>query len=154
MDLQTLEKRTGLPSRKLRYIVDHDIVPGLDLHQDVHAQGRPRRFADDMGVAIAAAATLLEIGLSRDAIRFVLRGLARIHWDFDRRKRVIVADLLNKQIPAIIQIGDGTYLRILSGSYDSGWIQPEPLDLCPDDYSPIAFVEFDLGRIRDKVLPS
>lgn len=67
MDLQELAQRTALPLRKLRYVVDHDLVPELHYKLAHDEAGRPRRFASDVGFAIACVTSLLEGGLQRTA---------------------------------------------------------------------------------------
>src|ERR1700704_3473478 len=62
MDIAQLAIRTGLPIRRLRYVFDHQILPGTR-----HAEGRgiPRSFLAFEGFGIALAALLLEAGLKR-----------------------------------------------------------------------------------------
>ncbi|MCC7418711.1 MAG: hypothetical protein IT428_00380 [Planctomycetaceae bacterium] len=69
MDISQLHAATGISRRKLRYVLDHRLVPGLDIEIVPDEVGRPRKFAVDVGLAIVSAATLLELGLSHEMIR-------------------------------------------------------------------------------------
>ncbi len=75
MDLQQLHERTGISNRKLRYCLDHALVPGVSIGQD--EVGRPRKFHEDVGFGIVCAAKLLELGLPHETIRLFLRGFVR-----------------------------------------------------------------------------
>ncbi|MBY0312873.1 MAG: hypothetical protein K2W85_12450, partial [Phycisphaerales bacterium] len=70
MDLNELAVRTGLPVRKLRYVLDHRILPGRQSVASGH--GVPRTFTPFEGYAIALAARLLDAGVTRKLIATVL----------------------------------------------------------------------------------
>lgn len=63
MDMAELARRTGLPVRKLRYVFDHGLVPGLAEASTGH--GIPRTFTEFEGFGVALAATLLDGGVTR-----------------------------------------------------------------------------------------
>jgi hypothetical protein len=75
MDLHTLEERTGLALRSLRYVLDHRLVPGLNIQLASKVAGRPRRFSDDAGFGIACAAVLLQAGVQRKRVHQFLKDL-------------------------------------------------------------------------------
>ena len=70
MDMAELAARTGLPARKLRYVFDHRVLPGL--HGTSAGHGVPRTFTDYEGFGIALAARLLDAGLTRRVVATVL----------------------------------------------------------------------------------
>src|SRR5262245_52839072 len=74
VDLQTLHERTGIGKRKLRYCLDHKLIPELSIELADDEAGRPRRFADDVGFGIVCAARLLDLGLPHETIRLFLAG--------------------------------------------------------------------------------
>ena len=53
MDLQTLANRTGVPLRKLRYVLDHRLLPGMRIKHAFEFVGQPRSFAEHEGFGIA-----------------------------------------------------------------------------------------------------
>lgn len=151
MDIQTLQARTGLSARRIRYVIDHEIVPNLVVNVERNTQGKPRVFSEDMAIGIACAAILLDVGLSRETVRYVIENLAKIPWNLDRGKSSMIVNLLLSNFPATLQLGDGVYLRLFSGSYvDSGWVDPKTLKRLKG-YEPRIVVELDLGQIRDQV---
>jgi hypothetical protein len=155
MNLQSIAERTGLPLRTLRYVVDHKLVPNLRVRVSEHEVGRPRLFADDVGVAIACAALLLEAGLKRDAVERIIHALAELNFRPENpRKGLTIADIIRNRTPAVILIGDGKNCRglIESESLDSGWLQVRPLARLAKDYAPMVVVQFDLGRLVRQLL--
>jgi len=153
MDLQQLHKRTGIELRKLRYCLDHELIPGLDIKSAGGEAGKPRKFARDMGFAIVAAAKLLELGLPHKRIRGFLEGLVRIRVPRKETDGHVLSTVLEYQVSAVAKLGDGVNVRILveDFGYDSGWVSPDDLANLPEDYRPIVIVELDIGKIRDQV---
>ena len=152
MDLQQLHDRTGIELRKLRYCLDHALVPELHIKPAKDEVGRPRRFGDDVGFGIVCAAQLLELGLPHKSIHVFLEGMLRIRIAGKNGDRPALLAVLEQRVPAIAQMGDGMNVRIVvpEFGYDSGWISP---DNCAgrSDYHPIVIVELDIGQIRDQV---
>jgi hypothetical protein len=156
MDLQELHRRTAINVRKLRYCIDHDLVPGLPIDLEKGKAGRPRSFADDVGFGIVCAACLLDLHLRHDTIRTFLGTLPKIPIPGGTPKSLFVS-VLERPFPAQAQLSDDGKVRILvqevvgDEGYDSGWMSPgnpsEPVDNC----EPRAFVTLDLGKIRDQV---
>jgi hypothetical protein len=141
--------------RRLRYILDHRLVPGLDIAQAVKEAGRPRRFADDAGFGIACAAFLLQVGIQRRVVRHALRDLLRIKLrDKQGAYEIAIVSIFRCQFPAKVQFGDGTNIRLIVEDlqYDTGWTQPNTQAKLIATYKPHALVELDLGLIRDMVL--
>lgn len=151
MDLQTLIERTGLPPRTLRYVLDHDVVPNLRISLAVHEAGRPRVFADDVGVAVACSAILLEAGLKRKAVQQLLSQMARASW---RDGKSVMSSILSSTAPAWAELGDGKNFRFRfdDDTKPTPWSPLSTRAKVPKDYIPLAVVQLDLGRIRDLVL--
>jgi len=154
MDLQILASRTQLPQRKLRYVIDHDLVPGLKLEIAENEVGRPRRFADDAGFGIACAASLLEAGLHRAAVRQFLETLLGFATPRPLTGRDILIAVLQRELPAVAELGDGVNIRIRvdDPKFDSGWMQPRTNAKLAKDYEPNALVRLNLRHICDKVV--
>src|SRR2546429_7926187 len=66
MDLAELATRTGLPPRRLRYVLDHRVLPGMKDWGE--GRGIPRVFTTFESFGIALAALLLECGLIRGLV--------------------------------------------------------------------------------------
>src|SRR2546423_342570 len=62
MDVRTIARRARLPVRKIRYVLDQRILPGLRGRLQKYLAGRPRSFTDMEGYCVACAALLLEGG--------------------------------------------------------------------------------------------
>jgi hypothetical protein len=153
MDLHELHERTGIELRKLRYCLDHDLIPGLYIELTPREAGRPRRFADDVGFGIVCAAKLLELGLPHQGVRKFLEGMLKlvIRGPGDS-KRALVA-VLEQGEPALAQLADGKRVRIVAGDpmYDSGWVPPIRSSKRAEEYKPVVMVTLDIGQIRDLV---
>jgi hypothetical protein len=152
MDLQMLEERTGLALRTLRYVLDHRLVPGLNIQLASKVAGRPRRFSDDAGFGIACAAVLLQAGVQRKRVHQFLKDLLAITVkDSQGKSERALAALLKSPLPATAHFGDGINIRLTIDKWDSGWIQPSTHAQLTSDYRPRVSVQLDLGRIRDEV---
>jgi hypothetical protein len=153
MDLQALCQRTGISKRRLRYCLDHNLVPGLvNVARD--ERGRPRRFAEDVGFAIVCAAVLLDLGLPHGRIRAFMEGMLQIKWK-DSQDLVLLA-VLERPFAAFAELGDGINVRIVVADPDnrSPWVAPgNPAPLAAD-YEPSVVVRLNIGKIRDQVFGS
>ena len=69
MDITELADITGIERRRIRYVLDHELVPRLHLSFVEDAAGRPRQFYPDVGFVIVCAARLLVFGLAHQQIR-------------------------------------------------------------------------------------
>src|SRR4051794_12241237 len=65
-DLAAIADRSGLPVRKIRYVLDHRLTPG-----EVKGRGRgaARSFTPFEAFGLVLAATMLEAGLKRALVR-------------------------------------------------------------------------------------
>jgi hypothetical protein len=154
LDLQTLHQRTGLSKRKLRYCIDHKLVPELAVDLAPNEVGRPRRFGEDIGFGIVCAALLLDLGLPHEQVRSLLKGLLDITMGKGREQQPALITVLTRPVAAVAEYGDGLYVRLKvpDCDYDSQWRtldshQSRP----PQHYEPKLTVTLNLGRIRDEV---
>jgi hypothetical protein len=153
VDLQTLHERTGISKRKLRYCVDHKLIPELDIELAVDETGRPRKFAEDVGFGIVCAAALLQLGLPHDTIRLFLKGLLDITLGGDGPKKRALVAVLERDASAVAHLGDGVNVRLVveEYDYDSGWFAPGNPAPLAKEYKPVVTVTLNLGKIRDHV---
>ena len=154
MDLRTLSQRTGIPVRRLRYCLDHGLVPGLSIEISANEAGRPRKFHEDVGFGIACAATLVEAGFGRNTIREFLTGLLEIHLESTNgESKLALAAVLTSPVSARAEFGDGVNVRLICPDLgqDDRWHcpgNPAPLDA---SYQPSTYIGLDLGKIRDTI---
>jgi hypothetical protein len=153
MDIQTISKRTQLSLRKLRYVLDHRLLPGTRVQLAVNAAGQPRQFTEFEGFAIAAAAALLDGGLKRDSVIRFFSALADFSWDVFRGKpqNALLNVFSSADVPALCQFADDTNIRVVLAQRDSGWVQPHTNAKLDANYRPRVTVELDLARLRDEL---
>lgn len=156
MDLGELHQRTGIAVRRLRYCLDHALVPELHVDLALGRAGRPRQFSEGLGFVIVCAAVLLDTGLPHEKIRLFLRGL--MGYSLRREGRVLspLVAILQREGPAFAYLGDGVNVRIEAEAFgfDSGWFSPQNLTKFGRDYAPRVEVRLNLGKIRDEVFAS
>ena len=156
MDLQTLHERTGISKRKLRYCLDHRLVPGLNIELAADEAGRPRKFADDVGFGIVCAAKLQDSGLPHETIRRFLAGMMEIELPGPGTPKLALVAILENGLPISGHLGDGMNVRLVADdpSYDSGWRVPGNPAKISADYCPTVEVVLNLKKIRDEVFGS
>ena len=151
MDLQELSMRSGFPLRQLRYVLDHDLVPGFSIDVQAREVGRPRTFEADAGFGIVCAAILQNQGLPHDTVRTFLNGmLAEI---------TTLRQFLSHKSPLWAQLGDGENFRFQGEAFGSKnrptpcrWIIPgNPAQIDPA-YRPKIVIELDLLVIWKEIL--
>ena len=152
MDLQTLHSRTGLSLRKLRYVVDHELVPGMKIVLAPGEAGRPRQFADDIGWAIACAAALLESGVQRTIIPKFLEVLRSIEVESGNDRAPVIPCLLRNPQPAEALLADGTHVKLTVYVNDFGWRTLDGKMSPAPKKKPRVTISIDLGQITREIL--
>jgi hypothetical protein len=151
MDRADLAARTGVPARKLRYVVDHRVLPGLRSTPAGH--GVRRTFTDFEGFAIALAAKLLDAGLTRKLVAAV----------FDAACRPIGSTRMSADVPLYrayavqtgsLEIGDGRHLRLrapkrpgIGDALDTSWHPLGSSGRIGEDYDPVVCLTVELGGL-------
>jgi hypothetical protein len=155
MDLNTIAARTGLPPRRLRYVMEHGVLPGL--RQRPRGYGLDWTFTDFEAFGIALAGVLLNAGLRRDAVAACLD---EVVGKFGRD--VAIADIPLYRAytgkPSTLTIADGLAVRLIAagrkgvtaGGVDTGWLPIGP-DAPDPDATPVVRVEVDLVALRNRL---
>jgi hypothetical protein len=156
LDLQTIAVLTRLPVRKIRYVLDHRLLPGLRVEGQPDLVGRARILTDLEAFAVACAAILLESGARKEAVVTLTTGLSEFPTGHSRRDKwpafAIQKAFQSKVAPAEAMLGDGTNLRFKLGDRDSGWLQPSTFAPLAEAYRPRVVISLDLTRLRDAFL--
>jgi len=160
MDLQELSERSGINRRKLRYVLDNNLVPGLKIEIADSEIGRPRKFNWDVGFVIVCAAHLLVAGLSHDSIRLFLKGLVGLTIG----KRSLLKCLFERHsdlsgsgpVQSYARWGDGVNMRVTfeALNFDTKWQVPSNPARLDSNYEPMVEIVLNLGQILDQVAPS
>ncbi len=151
MDIRTLADRSHLAQRRIRDVLDRRLIPGE--WQSAESEiGQPRRFDDDVGLLVAIAAHLVEAGLKTTAVKEILADLPKVKLP-GKRKATVMQGVLQFDVPAKIEVGDGAYIRFRVNDWDSGWNKPGSREKVDKDYEPYVVIRIDVDRIRRDVLP-
>jgi hypothetical protein len=161
MDIKTLSQRTGIPVRRLRYVLDNDLISPMawniedceiEWGADENAVGRPRTFNEITAVYMASAAYLLDAGCKRDSVRDMLEAIGRFAPPAKRQFRMpAVATALTGTTAAYVEIGDGRFVRWRLGNKTYDWIDAVPPLTDAKEASPKVIIGLDIGQIRDRV---
>jgi hypothetical protein len=149
-DLAEIAQTSGVPVRKLRYVLDHCLLPGArDASQ---GRGTARSFTPFESFAVLVAALMLEAGLRRSLVRECLAVLGR-----DPSRGLDNLPLYRAFAhgePARLEVGDWKFVRLVVAKHmlwpalDTGWLALTE-DQPPDEfYRPLVSLVLDVGRIR------
>jgi hypothetical protein len=149
-NLAEISQSSGVEVRKLRYVLDHRILPGA---QDAsQGRGTARAFTPFEAFVIVVAALMLEAGLRRALVRDCMAAVARGY--FRHLDRIPLYRAFSYGEPARLEVADWEYVRVTVAAHppwpasDTGWLplgQGRPPD---DSYSPRVCLVLDVGQIR------
>ena len=144
MDLAELSQRTGIERRQLRYVLDHNLVPGLRITIVGDAVGRPRKFHESVGFGITCATLLRDLGLRHETIRQFLRELIKLKIAGEPA----LPQILLQNCPAFADLGDGEWVRLRVHAEPPVEVGSIPAS---KTHSPLVMVTLDIGQIRDQI---
>lgn len=149
-DLAAIARSSDVPVRKLRYVLDHSLLPGAR-HASL-GRGTARSFTPFEAFAIVLAALMLEAGLRRALVRDCLAALAR------NPGRGIGQVPLYRAFahgePARLEIADWKFVRLTVADHprwpalDTGWVALDDGRPPDEGFAPLLCVTLDVGRIR------
>lgn len=146
MDLQTIAKKIRLPIRLVRYVVDHDVLPGGPVPRLLTAKGQPRSLSDVEAFAVAIAAVLLNAGIRRSTVKKYLLILSGLQITLIKGigDHVLTA-VFATRFQAIAQFAEGKAVRVIHHEKDSGWQPP----FKSNSGEPRIMIELDIAALRD-----
>ena len=155
MDLRELAKKTNCSFRRLRYLVEHGIVPEPNISFHGRGSVRPREFSEATGVLIACGAILLDAGVKRELVQRVIEVLPLIAVNTIKRKRVeLWWDLMMDAKKIVVVIADGQLIRLDTDFplTNIGWLELISLKKVGLVHQPAVTLQIDIGHIRDQVV--
>jgi hypothetical protein len=150
MDLIQVCQVTGLPLRRLRYVLEHGVLPGAAKA----SRGRriPRSFTGFEGFGIAVAAVMMEAGLRRSLVADAIAILTVEPPIPDAKTRCSLLKAYGASGETRLEIGDGVNVHLQSvGGYqpfDTGWLQAATGAAVDKSYAPLVLISIDVGRFR------
>jgi hypothetical protein len=154
VDISDLAQRLALPTRQVRYVFDHDVLPGSE--EAGQGRGVPRVLTEFEAFGVACAAVLLHAGARREVVRRCLSVTTQL----PNRQAPDTDRLLWKAFHAVsarLDIGDGAYVRVRGNDlpkkvWDSGWKLLVPgAAAAASCYEPLVQTTIDLTRIKGQL---
>ncbi len=149
-DLAEIAEASGVPVRKLRYVLDHQLLPGA---QDIsQGRGTARSFTPFESFALVVAALMLHAGLKRALVRDCLAALAR--GPSRNVDKVPLYKAFAHGEPARLELGDWKCVRLTVAAHplwpacDTGWLALDAGRPPGDSYTPLVCLVLDVGQIR------
>jgi hypothetical protein len=163
MDVQTIARLARLSPRKIRYVLEHRVMPGMRGRVQEHLAGKPRSFTQMEAFFLALAAVLLDGGIQRKTVAGVLGRLADMPWPLPGvtarprtaaqsvprfRSTIAAIYYFATGHPAEVSIGDGVNLCLRLGGVDTGWLEPQRFARLNESYRPSVIIRIDLVPLR------
>ena len=149
-NLSALSKQVNIPVRKLRYVMDHDLVPDRTWFVVCDEVGTPRHFDDITACFITCSAMMLIAGVKRDAVYEFMDAIGEIRPPLGRQLNLpLVATAFTIQEGAIVTMADSTHIRLQLGKQISSWYCLGKKPVKDPTFEPFVSISIDLGRIRD-----
>jgi hypothetical protein len=161
MDIDVIARRIRLPPRKVRYVLDHGLLPGTRGTLQADLRGRPRTFTPLEAFFVACAALLLEAGVKRGSVWQLMDRIVAMPWPVGRPpvrlsplqgatvrpRKAMEAMYYWAREATVLEVGDGVHLRLLSGSIDTGWVAPPTWTPLHPDYQPVISFRIDFTQL-------
>jgi hypothetical protein len=155
LEVIQIAKATGLPLRRVRYVLEHDVLPGAEQASKGHRVTRDFTGFEAFGIALAAL--LLEGGLRRAVVARCVATLVATpvpaRYPQGHCPLMYAYTLTG---PSRLEVGDGVNLRLAAApprpgrpSLDTGWLQAATGAAVTGTYAPMVTVGVDVGRLRD-----
>jgi hypothetical protein len=156
LDVYEIARCTGLPVRKIRYVLEHGVLPGTKRA----SRGRrvTRRFTLFESFGIACAALLLEGGLRRHAVQDCMEVLSSPPRGTHAAREVPLYRALYEAELTCLEVGDGVNVRLIgrssTGSPGTDWIQAATGEAMASSYIPLIRLSIHVLKLRDTLKQS
>lgn len=149
MDIAEITRRTSIATRRLRYVLDHAVLPGTA--QASQGRGTARSFTSFEAFGLSCAALLLDAGLRRSLVRQVIELLTH-----GARGTDVNAIPLYRAFDAggYLEIGDAVNVRLQERpagkrpALDTGWLQAATGAALDQDYEPLVLLRLNVSVLR------
>jgi hypothetical protein len=131
-----LSQISGIPQRRLRYVLDHNLLPGVRLTK---ADRRGTRVMEDFDAfAVLLAASMLAVGCPKGMVR---ETVGRLYTGADDLGRISLQALWTRKVRAL-RLGD------MRAVFTNGhWYTFDGNEL-PSEYKPTIELRFELTELR------
>ena len=154
LDLNELTSRTGIEPRRLRYVLDHKLVPRMRVESIKGKAGRPRTFTLVDAVCIVCAAHLLDLGLAHNTIRFFLGSLLQINELANYSRYPLPFSLLGGDLVAV-ELGDGKRIRFCGSHFSADSVRPRKrgnaADASDQNFRPTVIIRINMQRVWEQI---
>lgn len=149
ISLASIADATGLPVRRLRYALDHRLLPGAERASRGHRV--TRTFTGLEGLGIACAAAMLHGGLRRPLVRQCIAALAEPAGDSGGVGTIPLERIRRAHERAVIEVVAGTHWRLTIGAAQpSRWaLLGRRPGQAPSELT--AVFRLDVGSLRDAI---
>jgi hypothetical protein len=167
LQLQAIGRFGRLPVRQLRYLVDHQVLPGIRGRQDKHQPGQPKFFSQAESFLIACAGALLVAGMKRDVLAKLFARLAQIPWPIPGFRPKPPPPAMAPMPPCLLDalagyadqpstlaLGDGDHVRFIvtEAKIDTGWFFLRTLARLMKDYHPRVVIHLELHALWQELV--
>jgi hypothetical protein len=142
MDLDRISKLTSLPIRRLRYVLEHRVLPGAERRSKGHRV--TRRFSEFEAFGIACATATFEAGLRRPVVALLMSALTK------RSPTGVPLQRAFEGAADVLEIADGVNMRLVEARGERDWVQMAT-GTALRKYAPMATLRLDIGRLRRAV---
>ncbi len=157
MDIAEIATRAGLRPRKLRYVLEHNMLPMLN--RIAQGKGVTRDYDARQAFVLALAALLFEAGLRRDLVQEFLDHLNSV---VTGKKSPGYGKLLDAVFAddavTHVEIADDANLRLVrkkaTGEGGGRWVQITTGAGIAKGYEPLVVVRVAVGLLRARLQPS
>lgn len=153
MDLIQLSQITGLPLRRVRYVLEHRVLP--DTAKASRGRRVPRSFSGFEAFGIAIAAVMMVAGLKRSLVAECLETLTTRPLLPKSAEECALLRAYGTSGQTVIDVGDGVNIRVhASGGYrpfDTNWRQATTGAPVDRNYAPLVMIRIDVDRLRQPI---
>lgn len=155
--LADIERLSGVPIERLRYVIDSKILPGSrngKLERTITpGRGVARRFSGFESFSIVIALLLLDAGMKRDAVKKCFDILCAYAQGTRDINSVMLYQAYDRREVVALELGDAQNVRLVhlvtpqGPAKPDGWIQV-PTRAKVVDYSPLVTIRIDVVKLR------